>query len=55
MNSIVYCYADQHEREIYATGLNDGNFENNLNTTIAGTGIERDHINTSCIYSDIDN
>ncbi len=35
------------------TDLNDGNFENDLDAAIAGTGIEGDHINSGCIYSDI--
>lgn len=36
------------------TVFNDGNFENNLDVTIAGTGIEGDHSNSGCVYSDID-
>ncbi len=47
VDNIVYCNADQHKCESYATDLNDGNFEYNLNATIAGTGIEGDHINSS--------
>ncbi len=54
MDNIVHCNADQHEREGYATDLNDGNFENDLDAAIAGTGIEGDHINSGCVYSDID-
>lgn len=37
------------------TDLNDGNFKNNLHTTIADTDIKGDHINNSYIYSDINN
>ncbi len=54
MDNIVYCNADQYKRENYATDLNDNNFENDLDVAIAGTGIEGDHINSSCVYSDID-
>ena len=55
MNSIVHCNANQYKCEDYATDLNDSNFENGLDAVIAGTGIERDHINIGCVYSDIDN
>ncbi len=54
MDNIVYYNADQHERKGYTTNLNDGNFENDLDTTIVGTGIEGDYINSGCVYSDID-
>ncbi len=54
MDNIVHCNADQHEREGYATDLNDSNFENDLDTAIAGTSIEEDHINSNYIYSNID-
>ncbi len=49
MDNIVYCNANQHEREGYTTDLNDGNFENDLDAAIVGTGIEGDHINSGCI------
>ncbi len=55
MDNIVHCNTDQHKREGYATDLNDGNFKNDLDATIAGTSIEGDHINNGCIYSNIDN
>ncbi len=54
MDNIVHCNADQHEREGYATDLNNGNSKNDLDVAIAGTGIEGDHINSGCVYSDID-
>ncbi len=54
MDNIVHCNADQHECEGYATVLNNGNFENDLDTAIGGTGIQGDHINSGCVYSDID-
>lgn len=52
--SIVHCNTNQHKRESYATDLNDSNFENYVDTAIAGTDIEVDHINSGCVYSDID-
>ncbi len=55
MDIIVHCDSDQHEQQGYVTDLCDGNFENNLDATIASAGIEGDHINSGCIYSDIDN
>lgn len=55
MDSIIYRNSDQYKREDYATDLNDSNFENDFNTAIACTGIEGNHINSGCIYNDIDN
>ena len=55
IDSIVQCNANQHKREGYATDLNDGNFENDLHTAIAGISIKEDHINIGYVYSDIDN
>ncbi len=54
MDNIAYFNADQHKRKGYATDLNDSNFENDLDAAIVGTGIEGDHINSGCVYSDID-
>ncbi len=54
VDNIVHCNADQHEREGYVTDLNDGNFENDLDAAIVGTGIERDHIHSGCVFNDID-
>ena len=53
MNSIVHCNSNQHECKGYLTDLCDGNSENNLDAAIASTGIERDHINSGCVYSNI--
>lgn len=39
----------------YAIDLFSGNYENNLNTANADTSIEKDNINNSCVYSNIDN
>ncbi len=55
MHSIMHYNTNQHKREGYVTELNNGNFRNDLNAVIVGTGIDRDHINSSCIYNDIDN
>lgn len=55
INSIVHRNSNQHKRKAYTTDLNDGNFENDLDAAIAGTGIEENHINSSYIYSNIDN
>ena len=53
IDSIIHQDSNWQKHESYVTDLKDGNFENNLNTTIATTSIEGDHINNSCIYSDI--
>lgn len=55
MDSIVHGNLDYYEREDYMSDLSEGNFENDLNTAIATIGIECNHINSSCIYSNIDN
>ncbi len=55
MDGIVYYNAHQHKRKGYATNLNDGNFENDLDATIVGIGIKEDHINSGCVYSNINN
>lgn len=55
MDSIVQCNADQYKCESYATDLNNNNFENSFDATIASISIEGDHINNSCVYSNIDN
>lgn len=52
---MIYCNFDQHKREGYATDFCNSNFENNFNAVIAGISIEKDYINSSCIYNNIDN
>lgn len=37
------------------TDPNNSNFKNNFNTVIAATGIEENHINSGCIYNNINN
>lgn len=55
MDSIVYYNANQSKCESYGTDLNDGNFRNDLDAIIVGTGIERDYINSGYVYNDINN
>ncbi len=55
MYSIVNYNDDQHERKGYATDFNDDNFENDLDIFITSTDIERNRINSGCVYSDINN
>lgn len=54
MDRMVSYNSDQHKRKKYATDLCDNKFENNLNTAIANIDIKRDHINSGCVYSNID-
>lgn len=54
MDNIIYCNFNHHECEGYAADLYDSNYENNPDVAITGTSIVRNDINTSCIYSDID-
>ena len=55
MDSIVHYNSDYYKPEDYTTDLNARNFENNLDVAIAGTYIEGDHINSSYVYSTIEN
>lgn len=55
MDNIVYCNSNQQKRGGYATHLNNGDFENDLDAAIINTGIERNHINSDCVFSNIDN
>ncbi len=54
IETLVHCDSDQHKRQYYTIDLCDGNFENDLNATIASGGIEGDHINSGCVYINID-
>ncbi len=51
---MVHCNFDQYKRKCYANNLCDGNSENDLDAAIASAGIEGDHINSGCVYKDID-
>ena len=55
MDSIIHYNSDYYKHKDYTTDLNTRNFENNLDVAIAGTYIEGDHINSSCVYSIIEN
>ncbi len=55
MDTMVHCDSAQHEQQGYITDFCDRNFENNLDVAIASAGIEGDHINSGCVYSDIHN
>lgn len=52
---MVYCNFNQYKCENYAADLCNNNFKNNFDVAIASIGIKKDHINSSYIYSDIDN
>ncbi len=53
MDTMVHCDFNQYKRQGYAIDLCD--FENNLDAAIANAGIEGDHINSVCVYSNIYN
>ena len=55
IDSIIYYNANQYKHKGYMTDLNDGNFKNDHIAAIAGTGIEKNHINSSYICNDINN
>lgn len=55
MDSIMYCNINQHKYEGYRTDFNNNNFENNFNVVMMGTSIKENYINSSYVYSDIDN
>ena len=55
IDSIVHYNANQYKREGYTTELNIGNFENDLDTTIADTSIEKNHMYSGYIYININN
>lgn len=54
-NSIVNCDSDHHKCLGYIANIGEDNLENDLHVAIADTGIEKNHIHSGCIYSDIDN
>lgn len=55
MDTIVHYNFDQYKQQGYATNFCDNNFKNNFNIGIVNIGIERDQINSSCVYSNINN
>lgn len=52
---LLLCDLDSQELEDYIALLHDDNFENDLDTAIANTGIETDQLHNGCVYGDIDN
>ncbi len=54
MDTMVHCDSNQHKQQGYTTDLCNGNFENELDAFIASIRIKEDHINSGCIYSNID-
>ena len=54
-NNIVHYDLNHYKRVSYAIYFSDGNYESDLDATITDTSIEEDNINSSCIYSNIDN
>ncbi len=54
MDIMVHCDSNQYKRQGYTTDLCNRNYENNFDAFIASVGIKEDHINSSCIYSNID-
>lgn len=54
-DNMVYCDLDYYKRIGYKVDFCDGNYENDLNFTIADKGIEGNNINSGCVYRNIDN
>ena len=44
MDSMIYFNANEYKCKSYTTDLNNGNIENNLNTTIVSISIKKDYI-----------
>lgn len=53
IDNIVHCNFSWYKYENYATDLNNSNFENHFNIATAITHIEKNHINSDCIFSNI--
>lgn len=53
-DNIVYCDLDYYKRVGYVVNLYDCNYKNDLDATIADTSIEENHINSICVWSNID-
>ena len=52
---MLYCNPDHYKCMGYTVDLCDSNYENNFDIAIADISIERDNINSGCVYSDINN
>lgn len=55
INNTVYSNPDYYKYVGYKADFCDGNFENNLDTTIIDKNSKGDYIHSGYIYSDINN
>lgn len=55
IDNMVHCNPNHYKRMCYAVDLCDSNYENDFDITIENTSIERDNINSGCVYSNINN
>lgn len=55
MNLMIHYNLNQQKQDHYLTDFPDSNFENNFDAAIVSIKIEKNHINFSYIYSNIDN
>lgn len=55
IDNMVYYNPNNYKRVGYAVNLCDGNYENDFDVAIVDTGIERNNINSGCIYNNINN
>lgn len=54
IDTMLHYSSDQYKQESNANDLCDSNFENDFNVAIVGARIERRHINSGCVNSNID-
>lgn len=52
---MVYSNFDWYKCKGYVIEVCNSNYKNNFATAIVSTSIKRDHINSGCVYSNIDN
>lgn len=52
---MVYCNPYYYKYVGYVIHLCNSNYENDFNAPIVDTGIEKDNINSVCIYRNINN
>lgn len=55
INNIVNCNFDHNKCLRYIADICENNYENNLYAVIIKTKIEKNHKQSSCIYSNINN
>lgn len=51
----VYCNSDYYKSVDYVIDIDDINYKNDLDTTIANISIKKDHIYSGCIYNIFNN